>query len=240
MYPFRSAFRAFAGSSEGTSFAIAVINPNPNEARQTSPRIRRRSVKRSLRIRRARLRRRLVASSQPHEQESVGARSGATRLHAAERSDAQRRAEPAAKFVGPGRPDTARCKERSDAQRRAEPAAKFVGPGRPDTARCRERSDAQQQVGFQSMVPCANCGSENRPDARFCGECGAPLASLCAGCGAANEPGRKFCYQCGAALEGPVTAAGGVGFARRARRGAPPGLGAVCRSCRIHDAVGIA
>ena len=58
------------------------------------------------------------------------------------------------------------------------------------------------------MVPCANCGSENRPDARFCGECGAPLASLCAGCGAANEPGRKFCYQCGAALEGPVTAAG--------------------------------
>ena len=58
------------------------------------------------------------------------------------------------------------------------------------------------------MVPCANCGSENRPDARFCGECGAPFASACAACGAANEPGRKFCYQCGAALEGAVSNAG--------------------------------
>jgi len=59
------------------------------------------------------------------------------------------------------------------------------------------------------MVPCTSCGSENRPDARFCGECGAPLAAACPGCGAANEPGRKFCYQCGAALVERVAPAGG-------------------------------
>jgi class 3 adenylate cyclase/tetratricopeptide (TPR) repeat protein len=54
---------------------------------------------------------------------------------------------------------------------------------------------------------CAACGTENRPDARFCGECGSPLSPACPACGAANEPGRKFCYQCGTALEsGAATA----------------------------------
>ncbi|HEX6763357.1 MAG TPA: adenylate/guanylate cyclase domain-containing protein [Gaiellaceae bacterium] len=50
------------------------------------------------------------------------------------------------------------------------------------------------------MTVCSSCGAENRADAKFCGECGAPLAVLCALCGTSNEPGRKFCFECGAAL----------------------------------------
>ena len=49
---------------------------------------------------------------------------------------------------------------------------------------------------------CPSCGSDNRPDAKFCGECGSALAPGCPSCGAANEPGRRFCYQCGTRLDG--------------------------------------
>src|SRR5215211_1808876 len=55
---------------------------------------------------------------------------------------------------------------------------------------------------------CPSCNAENRADARFCGECGAPFAATCAACGAANEAGRKFCFQCGSSLVGaPAPAA---------------------------------
>ena len=47
---------------------------------------------------------------------------------------------------------------------------------------------------------CANCGGENRADAKFCGDCGASFGVRGAACGAANEPGRKFCYDCGRPL----------------------------------------
>ena len=51
---------------------------------------------------------------------------------------------------------------------------------------------------------CANCGAENRPDAKFCGECGRALAATCPACGAANEAGRRFCYECGSPLASDV------------------------------------
>jgi class 3 adenylate cyclase/tetratricopeptide (TPR) repeat protein len=51
------------------------------------------------------------------------------------------------------------------------------------------------------VTVCSTCGVENRPDAKFCGECGSVLTARCASCGAPNEPGRKFCYDCGAALQ---------------------------------------
>jgi class 3 adenylate cyclase/tetratricopeptide (TPR) repeat protein len=51
---------------------------------------------------------------------------------------------------------------------------------------------------------CSVCGTDNRPDAKYCGECGSALAPSCATCGTANEPGRKFCYQCGARLDAPA------------------------------------
>src|ERR671922_1985549 len=48
---------------------------------------------------------------------------------------------------------------------------------------------------------CPGCGTENRPDAKFCGGCGSALARACPSCGAANDPGMRFCNECGSALE---------------------------------------
>jgi class 3 adenylate cyclase/predicted ATPase len=55
---------------------------------------------------------------------------------------------------------------------------------------------------------CPSCDHDNRPDRRFCAECGTALAAVCASCGAANQPGEKFCGGCGARLptEAPATA----------------------------------
>jgi len=49
-------------------------------------------------------------------------------------------------------------------------------------------------------VICSRCGTENRPDRRFCRSCGEALAVACPTCGAANEPGDRFCGSCGSAL----------------------------------------
>jgi class 3 adenylate cyclase/predicted ATPase len=49
-------------------------------------------------------------------------------------------------------------------------------------------------------VVCPDCGSENAPSRKFCGECGRPLARACPACGAANEPTAKFCGECGTTL----------------------------------------
>src|SRR5579859_3594326 len=50
------------------------------------------------------------------------------------------------------------------------------------------------------MLACANCGAENPPGQKFCGDCGAALATVCSSCGSPNPPGKKFCGECGAAL----------------------------------------
>jgi class 3 adenylate cyclase/tetratricopeptide (TPR) repeat protein len=58
-------------------------------------------------------------------------------------------------------------------------------------------------------VICLGCGAENPPDKRFCGDCGAPLATGCPSCGATNPPGKRFCGDCGttlAASAAPATA----------------------------------
>jgi class 3 adenylate cyclase/tetratricopeptide (TPR) repeat protein len=61
-------------------------------------------------------------------------------------------------------------------------------------------------------MDCKSCGYENLAGARFCGECGGPLASAvaCPGCGAENPSAHKFCSACGCALNAPqsVTGAG--------------------------------
>jgi class 3 adenylate cyclase/tetratricopeptide (TPR) repeat protein len=54
-------------------------------------------------------------------------------------------------------------------------------------------------------VICPSCASENDPGAKFCNECGTPLAAPCPTCGATNKPGAKFCNECGTQL-GAVTA----------------------------------
>ena len=67
---------------------------------------------------------------------------------------------------------------------------------------------------------CANCGHENREEARFCGECGGALAStsVCPGCGAQNPSGQTFCDACGHALSHP-------GSSAAAQEGTPAGSG---------------
>ncbi len=54
----------------------------------------------------------------------------------------------------------------------------------------------------QATRTCAACGATNLAAARFCSNCGRPLANRCAGCGTENAPGARFCNQCGAALPG--------------------------------------
>ncbi len=49
-------------------------------------------------------------------------------------------------------------------------------------------------------MKCPQCQHENSVGQKFCGECGAGLATGCAACGAANPPGQKFCGECGAPL----------------------------------------
>ena len=49
---------------------------------------------------------------------------------------------------------------------------------------------------------CPNCGANNRPNARFCAQCAAPLApamtmKVCPQCGKQNLIGARFCGQCG-------------------------------------------
>ncbi len=61
---------------------------------------------------------------------------------------------------------------------------------------------------------CADCGGENEPGRRFCGDCGRPLAVACPACGAPNSARARFCGDCGA----PITA--GAGSARDSAAGA--------------------
>jgi class 3 adenylate cyclase len=52
-------------------------------------------------------------------------------------------------------------------------------------------------------MPCPRCQRENRPQAKFCEECGAPLARSCGHCGAALSSSAKFCSECGRAAGVP-------------------------------------
>ncbi len=45
-------------------------------------------------------------------------------------------------------------------------------------------------------MTCSECQHENEADARFCEECGAPLAQTCTRCGRALSPTAKFCPAC--------------------------------------------
>ena len=54
---------------------------------------------------------------------------------------------------------------------------------------------------------CADCGTENPASARFCGSCGARVATACPRCDAPAPLGLHFCTACGAALDAdPVRA----------------------------------
>src|SRR3954464_5075889 len=53
---------------------------------------------------------------------------------------------------------------------------------------------------------CAECGTENEPGRKFCGECGSPLALACPACGATNNPTVKFCGECGTRVDAAAPA----------------------------------
>jgi class 3 adenylate cyclase/tetratricopeptide (TPR) repeat protein len=56
-------------------------------------------------------------------------------------------------------------------------------------------------------MQCPQCRHENAVGQKFCGECGARLASLCPSCGASNSLPQKFCGECGTGLgqtDGPA------------------------------------
>lgn len=54
-------------------------------------------------------------------------------------------------------------------------------------------------------MQCGACGHDNNSEAKFCAECGTPLAASCASCGAEQPPDAKFCIQCGTAVRALTT-----------------------------------
>ena len=53
-------------------------------------------------------------------------------------------------------------------------------------------------------MQCPRCQHDNRPQAKFCEECAAPLARTCPNCGTQVSPEAKFCSECAHAVTGPV------------------------------------
>jgi class 3 adenylate cyclase/predicted ATPase len=55
---------------------------------------------------------------------------------------------------------------------------------------------------------CPSCDHDNRPDRRFCTECGTVLSPACPSCGAPIEAGERFCGGCGERLPTATRAPG--------------------------------
>ena len=52
---------------------------------------------------------------------------------------------------------------------------------------------------------CPQCQHENRPDSKFCLECGASLGLVCTSCGTGLPAGSRFCDKCGTAVKREAT-----------------------------------
>ena len=76
---------------------------------------------------------------------------------------------------------------------------------------------------------CTFCGTENRPEYKFCGSCGVRMerrqverrsrqsgSAKCSGCGHVNEPGMKFCGMCGTRVDRRIDERRGMSDASRA------------------------
>ena len=51
-------------------------------------------------------------------------------------------------------------------------------------------------------MKCPKCGFDNKPEKKFCSDCGSKLALVCPKCESEIEPGEKFCGECGTQLGG--------------------------------------
>jgi len=68
-------------------------------------------------------------------------------------------------------------------------------------------------------VVCADCGSKQSAEARFCSTCGAALSRTCPGCGTEQPAAAAFCSSCGTALlEDATTPRAAVADDRQERR----------------------
>ena len=56
---------------------------------------------------------------------------------------------------------------------------------------------------YPTMAACHACRASLSETARFCPDCGSPVAARCPRCGAANDPSARFCASCGGPLGGP-------------------------------------
>ncbi|HEV2240472.1 MAG TPA: zinc-ribbon domain-containing protein, partial [Streptosporangiaceae bacterium] len=54
-----------------------------------------------------------------------------------------------------------------------------------------------------AMIECGNCHSPVAAGAKFCAECGTPMAKHCSNCNANLAPGAKFCAECGTPANHP-------------------------------------
>ena len=63
------------------------------------------------------------------------------------------------------------------------------------------QAERQQENAAESVTKCPGCGKPYKEGARFCLECGTPLAAACPKCNAALEHGAKFCPACGEKLQ---------------------------------------
>jgi class 3 adenylate cyclase len=70
-----------------------------------------------------------------------------------------------------------------------------------------QRHRRERLLEAQPRISCPSCGHNNRPDRRFCTECGRRVGRACAACGMPTEEEQKFCGNCGAPLGERVAAA---------------------------------
>jgi len=76
-------------------------------------------------------------------------------------------------------------------------------------------------------MQCSNCSHENPEGARFCEDCGQPLARACPNCGQPVSPNAKFCGNCGfhlAEAAGPAATPAAVGRLASLQQAAPTAL----------------
>jgi class 3 adenylate cyclase/predicted ATPase len=66
-------------------------------------------------------------------------------------------------------------------------------------------------------VICPECQADNKEGAKFCSECGTPLALRCPSCGTPHRPGQKFCDECGTPLAAGAPAAARASAAAQRR-----------------------
>jgi hypothetical protein len=81
-----------------------------------------------------------------------------------------------------------------------ETVAKSIAAGLAEGARQDRLPGAGSATVAEAGPCCPKCSSANEKTARFCGQCGAPLAAPCPSCGHMSEAGARFCDRCGQKL----------------------------------------